>query len=89
MAFAATRALLFTRAARVFTASSSCRSASGAPPTTAASSAPGPRPRRRAAPHKPTTPPPAMQSRARVYADVNTNKPREYWDYEAVTVEWG
>jgi hypothetical protein len=23
-----------------------------------------------------------IPSRARVYADVNVNKPREYWDYE-------
>ncbi|XP_030076677.1 casein kinase II subunit alpha isoform X2 [Microcaecilia unicolor] len=28
-------------------------------------------------------------SRARVYADVNTQRPREYWDYEAHVVEWG
>lgn len=28
-------------------------------------------------------------SRARVYADVNTHKPREYWDYESHVVEWG
>eukprot|EP00117_Sycon_ciliatum_P044059 scpid68776/ scgid4605/ Casein kinase II subunit alpha len=28
-------------------------------------------------------------SRARVYADVNTHKAREYWDYEAHTIEWG
>jgi len=26
---------------------------------------------------------------ARVYADVNTHKPREYWDYEALSVNWG
>ena len=30
-----------------------------------------------------------MQSRARVYADANVDRPREYWDYEALTVEWG
>jgi len=30
-----------------------------------------------------------MQSRARVYADVNTHKPRSWWDYEALNVEWG
>ncbi|EDV25991.1 uncharacterized protein TRIADDRAFT_50201 [Trichoplax adhaerens] len=27
-------------------------------------------------------------SRARVYADVNTHKPREYWDYESYIVNW-
>ena len=38
----------------------------------------------------PPPPPLTMQpSVARVYADVNEKKPREYWDYEAVTVEWG
>lgn len=28
-------------------------------------------------------------SKARVYADVNSHKPREYWDYESHVVEWG
>ncbi|KAL4623721.1 casein kinase II subunit alpha isoform X1 [Arapaima gigas] len=28
-------------------------------------------------------------SRARVYTDVNTHRPREYWDYESHVVEWG
>mmetsp|Transcript_7333 Transcript_7333/g.21674 ORF Transcript_7333/g.21674 Transcript_7333/m.21674 type:complete len:217 (-) Transcript_7333:263-913(-) len=28
-------------------------------------------------------------SRARVYADVNAQRPRDYWDYEALTVNWG
>ena len=28
-------------------------------------------------------------SRSRVYADVNTHRPREYWDYEQHVVEWG
>lgn len=28
-------------------------------------------------------------SRARVYADVNTHRPRDYWDYESHAVEWG
>lgn len=28
-------------------------------------------------------------SRARVYADVNTKRPRSYWDYENMTVTWG
>ncbi|XP_078280132.1 uncharacterized protein LOC144607274 [Rhinoraja longicauda] len=27
--------------------------------------------------------------RAEVYADVNTQRPREYWDYEAHVEEWG
>ena len=28
-------------------------------------------------------------SRARVYADVNVHRPREYWDYENLQVTWG
>jgi casein kinase II subunit alpha len=28
-------------------------------------------------------------SRSRVYADVNVHRPRDYWDYEALTVNWG
>ena len=24
-----------------------------------------------------------------VYADVNVNRPREYWDYENLVVTWG
>ena len=28
-------------------------------------------------------------SRARVYADVNLHRPRDYWDYESHSVEWG
>ncbi|XWS21274.1 hypothetical protein CRYUN_Cryun30bG0041800 [Craigia yunnanensis] len=28
-------------------------------------------------------------SRARVYADVNVKRPRDYWDYESLTVQWG
>ena len=31
----------------------------------------------------------AVVSKARVYCDVNVNRPREYWDYEALTVNWG
>lgn len=31
----------------------------------------------------------AVPSRARVYADVNSHKPREYWDYESYVVDWG
>lgn len=30
-----------------------------------------------------------MCSRARVFADVNVNKPPEYWDYEALQIEYG
>ena len=26
---------------------------------------------------------------SRVYADVNVHRPRDYWDYEALTVNWG
>ena len=28
-------------------------------------------------------------SRSRVYPDVNAERPRDYWDYEALTVNWG
>lgn len=28
-------------------------------------------------------------SRSRVYADVNVRRPREYWDYESLVVNWG
>ncbi|CAA2944864.1 casein kinase II subunit alpha-2 [Olea europaea subsp. europaea] len=28
-------------------------------------------------------------SQSRVYADVNVQRPRDYWDYEALTVQWG
>jgi len=28
-------------------------------------------------------------SRAKVYADVNVKRPREYWDYENLTITWG
>ena len=28
-------------------------------------------------------------SRSRVYADVNVNRPRDYWDYENLAVTWG
>lgn len=30
----------------------------------------------------------AAASRARIYADVNSHKPREYWDYESYVVDW-
>ena len=40
-------------------------------------------------PPEPSEPTTIMQSRARVYADVNTHKPRSWWDYEALNVEWG
>ncbi len=26
---------------------------------------------------------------SRVYADVNVHRPREYWDYESLVVNWG
>lgn len=32
---------------------------------------------------------PGVTSKARVYADVNVLRPKEYWDYEALTVQWG
>ncbi|XP_054808960.1 casein kinase II subunit alpha-2 [Prosopis cineraria] len=28
-------------------------------------------------------------SKARVYADINVHRPKEYWDYESLTVQWG
>lgn len=31
----------------------------------------------------------AVPSRSRVYSDVNSHKPREYWDYESYVVDWG
>lgn len=31
----------------------------------------------------------ALHSRSRVYADVNSHNPREYWDYESYVVDWG
>ncbi|XP_057414999.1 casein kinase II subunit alpha-like [Lotus japonicus] len=32
---------------------------------------------------------PGASSKARVYADVNVVRPKEYWDYETLTVQWG
>lgn len=28
-------------------------------------------------------------SKARVYTEVNVIRPKEYWDYESLTVQWG
>lgn len=30
-----------------------------------------------------------MLIQRRVYADVNVHRPREYWDYESLVVNWG
>ena len=30
-----------------------------------------------------------VMSRARVYADVNVSKPKDYWDYETLSIQWG
>lgn len=30
-----------------------------------------------------------LPSRARVYADVNAQKPKEYWDYDTYSIQWG
>lgn len=30
-----------------------------------------------------------LKSRARVYADVNVNRPKEYYNYEALNLTWG
>lgn len=32
---------------------------------------------------------PGASSKARVYADVNVVRPKDYWDYESLTVQWG
>lgn len=32
---------------------------------------------------------PGAPSKARVYSDINVIRPKDYWDYEAVTVQWG
>ncbi|KAK6923132.1 Protein kinase domain, partial [Dillenia turbinata] len=32
---------------------------------------------------------PGAASKARVYADVNVIRPKDYWDYETLTVQWG
>ncbi|KAJ9540733.1 hypothetical protein OSB04_027239 [Centaurea solstitialis] len=32
---------------------------------------------------------PGAPSKARVYTDVNVIRPKEYWDYESLTVQWG
>ncbi|MFQ6636584.1 hypothetical protein Gotur_013503 [Gossypium turneri] len=30
-----------------------------------------------------------VMSKSRVYSDVNVPRPKEYWDYESLTVQWG
>lgn len=32
---------------------------------------------------------PGAMSKARVYTDVNVQRPKDYWDYEALTIQWG
>ncbi|MED6204939.1 Casein kinase II subunit alpha-4, chloroplastic [Stylosanthes scabra] len=32
---------------------------------------------------------PGATSKARIYADINVVRPKEYWDYENLTVQWG
>ncbi|GLJ12921.1 hypothetical protein SUGI_0200570 [Cryptomeria japonica] len=32
---------------------------------------------------------PGAMSKARVYADVNVVRPKDYWDYESIAVQWG
>ncbi|EEF29219.1 hypothetical protein RCOM_0396320 [Ricinus communis] len=32
---------------------------------------------------------PRSMSKSRVYADVNVLRPKDYWDYESLTVQWG
>lgn len=31
----------------------------------------------------------ALNEMARVYADVNQQQPRSYWDYDSVNITWG
>jgi casein kinase II subunit alpha len=33
--------------------------------------------------------PEAAASVARVYADANAQRPKEYWDYESLDIQWG
>jgi casein kinase II subunit alpha len=46
-----------------------------------------------ALPHPRAAPVPAgarfLMSKARVYSEINVLRPKEYWDYEALTVQWG
>ena len=30
-----------------------------------------------------------VASKARVFCDVNVTRPKEYWDYESIAVQWG
>uniref|UniRef100_A0A7N9CFW1 Casein kinase II subunit alpha n=2 Tax=Catarrhini TaxID=9526 RepID=A0A7N9CFW1_MACFA len=55
------------------------------PPRAPAASPPPPAP----PPVPPAMPGPAAGSRARVYAEVNSLRSREYWDYEAHVPSWG
>ncbi|KAJ0097009.1 hypothetical protein Patl1_28541 [Pistacia atlantica] len=32
---------------------------------------------------------PGAPSKSRVYSDINVVRPKEYWDYESLTVQWG
>lgn len=32
---------------------------------------------------------PGAPSKARVYADINVIRPKDYWEYETLTVQWG
>ncbi|XP_040936097.1 casein kinase II subunit alpha-4, chloroplastic isoform X2 [Gossypium hirsutum] len=32
---------------------------------------------------------PGVPSKSKVYADVNVIRPKEYWDYESLTIQWG
>ncbi|KAH0879150.1 hypothetical protein HID58_066544, partial [Brassica napus] len=32
---------------------------------------------------------PTVMSKARFYTDVNVIRPKDYWDYESLNVEWG
>ncbi|XP_073220588.1 casein kinase II subunit alpha-4, chloroplastic-like [Cicer arietinum] len=32
---------------------------------------------------------PGATSKARIYADINVVRPKEYWDYESLAIQWG
>jgi casein kinase II subunit alpha len=36
-----------------------------------------------------TRQPGGAASVARVYADANAQRPKEYWDYESLDIQWG
>lgn len=65
--------------------------------TSAATSFPRPRPSRPPPPPSDTlaqkigksTRRPGATSKAKIYTDINVVRPKEYWDYESLAVQWG